>query len=125
MTCPLCHQPFRIGFRSDLISDDSDDFDVKSATESSKINATLEIIRKWVAKGEKVVVFSQWPTVLAILEKFLKGNGVSSAKLIGSMPVGQREHQLVSFKTDPEVRVMLLSSMAGGHRIEPQPWPPL
>lgn len=62
----------------------------------------------------KSVVFSQWTSVLNLIEPHLKQHRIGYTRLDGSMTVQKRNEHLVSFRTSPSVRVLLVSLKAGG-----------
>ncbi|KAJ1936000.1 hypothetical protein EC988_008320, partial [Linderina pennispora] len=64
--------------------------------------------------AEKSVVFSQWTTMLNLIEPQLKRNNIRFARLDGTMSRMQRTANLAKFKNDPGVRVLLVSLKAGG-----------
>ncbi|KAJ1892376.1 hypothetical protein LPJ66_006384, partial [Kickxella alabastrina] len=63
---------------------------------------------------EKCVVFSQWTTMLDLLEPLLRQRGIRFVRLDGKMTRSARETSLRVFKSDPGVEVILLSLRAGG-----------
>jgi len=76
-----------------------------------------------VGRKEKVVVFSQWTSMLDILQNCLSldsttaANGqtpVSYRRLDGSMSQQDRSKAISQFNTDNKVQVLLLSLKAGG-----------
>ena len=60
------------------------------------------------------VVFSQWTTMLDLVEIELRRRKVGYSRLDGSMKRADRTNAIVSFQTDPETVVMLVSIKAGG-----------
>ena len=62
----------------------------------------------------KVVVFSQWTTMLDIIESVLKAHKLKFCRLDGKMVQSQRAKSVSAFNTDPKVRIMLASLKAGG-----------
>ncbi|KAJ2543519.1 hypothetical protein GGF49_002018 [Coemansia sp. RSA 1853] len=63
---------------------------------------------------EKCVVFSQWTSMLNLIEPLLEEQDIRFTRLDGGMPRPQRESNLRRFKQDPDVEVLLLSLRAGG-----------
>jgi len=72
----------------------------------------------------KAIVFSQYNDMLDLVEWRLKsqlGNkGVKSVKLVGSLAMNERRAVLHAFKTQREVRVILMSLKAGGEGLNLQ-----
>jgi len=62
----------------------------------------------------KAIVFSQFVSMLDLIEFRLMRAGVRCVKLNGGMAVQQREAVLTAFKEDPDVQVILISLKAGG-----------
>lgn len=61
---------------------------------------------------DKVIVFSQWTSMLDLVEVALKDEGYSFRRVDGRLSLTQREEQLQNFKTKPDVSVLLLSLRA-------------
>ena len=61
---------------------------------------------------EKVVIFSQWTSMLDILEVPLKEEGYKYRRLDGSMSIAARERAVNNFLDDPTVTVMIMSLKA-------------
>ncbi|KAL1545370.1 helicase-like transcription factor CHR28 isoform X1 [Salvia divinorum] len=109
---------------------------------SSKIKFALEILKSCISKGqsseshdlfifdedvsasdhefeaasvapEKAIVFSQWTSMLDLVEMSLKNNHISYRRLDGTMSIVARDRAVKDFNTDPEVDVMLMSLKAG------------
>jgi SNF2 family DNA or RNA helicase len=62
--------------------------------------------------GDKVIVFSQWTSMLDIVEVALAKEGFEFRRVDGTMSLSQREQQISDFKTDSNVVVLLLSLRA-------------
>ncbi|KAJ2672124.1 hypothetical protein IWW42_003029 [Coemansia sp. RSA 1085] len=63
---------------------------------------------------EKCVVFSQWTSMLDLIEPLLREQKVRFARLDGAMSRPRRESNLRRFERDPDVEILLLSLRAGG-----------
>lgn len=89
---------------------------------STKIEALLQEINKMTAanSGSKALVFSQFTNMLELIEFRLKREGISSAKMTGSMPIASRSNIIISFQTDPSLKVLLISLKAGGEGLNLQ-----
>jgi SNF2 family DNA or RNA helicase len=61
---------------------------------------------------DKVIVFSQWTSMLDLVEAALRDSGYAFRRVDGSLSLAQREEQLCDFKTRPSVCVLLLSLRA-------------
>lgn len=60
------------------------------------------------------VVFSDWTSYLDLVQFALENHGHNIARLDGTMTVKKRRDALHTFKTDPNVTVLLISIRAGG-----------
>lgn len=80
---------------------------------SEKLEACLGLIHNSVASGHKVLLFSQFTSMLDIIEKHLKELGISYYLLTGKTPNNQRMNLIERFNHD-DTNVFLLSLRAGG-----------
>ncbi|KAL0375485.1 UNVERIFIED_CONTAM: Helicase-like transcription factor CHR28 [Sesamum radiatum] len=62
---------------------------------------------------EKAIVFSQWTSMLDLVEMSLKNSCINYRRLDGTMSIAARDKAVKEFNTDPEVDVMLMSLKAG------------
>eukprot|EP00850_Spirogloea_muscicola_P018211 SM000164S02273 [mRNA] locus=s164:226762:245483:+ [translate_table: standard] len=65
-----------------------------------------------VDSTEKAIVFSQWTSMLNLLEAPLQAAGLQFRRLDGTMNVNARERAIAEFSTRPEVTVMIMSLKA-------------
>lgn len=82
--------------------------------EYNEVSAKIEYIKDTVAslpEGDKVVIFSQWTTMLHHIQNHIPD--VVSEMYHGKMTPEQKRNALERFKTDPDVRVMLMSLRSG------------
>ena len=68
----------------------------------------------------KAIVFSQYTSMIEIVEWRLRKEGFTIAKLLGSMPVSQRAANLRAFREDPAVTIILMSLKSGGEGLNLQ-----
>ncbi|GAA0169956.1 hypothetical protein LIER_24330 [Lithospermum erythrorhizon] len=61
----------------------------------------------------KTIIFSQWTTMLDLLQISLDKYGVTYRRLDGTMTLPSRDKGVKEFNTDPKVTVMLMSLKAG------------
>lgn len=80
--------------------------------ESAKLDMCMEIIRETVEAGRKVLVFSQFTSMLDILSDALKERGVSHLYLSGA--TRDRAALIDRFNADANTSVFLISLKAGG-----------
>lgn len=84
---------------------------------STKIDALLErliALRERTEGVEKSIVFSQWTSMLDLLEAPLERAGFSFVRLDGTMSQSQREVSIQKFKKESDCLVFLISMKAGG-----------
>ncbi|MBT5902358.1 MAG: DEAD/DEAH box helicase [Opitutaceae bacterium] len=81
---------------------------------SSKLAAFRELMDEIVDEGHRVLVFSQFTSLLALLREELDSSGIGYAYLDGSMNPTKRQAAVDHFQNDDQVPVFLLSLKAGG-----------
>ncbi|KAF8932902.1 hypothetical protein CPC16_004898 [Podila verticillata] len=88
---------------------------------STKVKALMddlvrakEIADKSGAPIAKSVVFSQWTSMLDLIEDGLRENNIRFTRLDGTMQRNDRTLAMTNFKENPEVSVILISLKAGG-----------
>ncbi|KAK5662085.1 hypothetical protein OQA88_10199 [Cercophora sp. LCS_1] len=111
---------------SELLSNSDSDSDVpvrsrkskkssssNSVMVSSKIRELLSILRREAAE-HKFIVFSQFTSMLDLIEPFLRAqSGLKSVRYDGKMPNDAREAALKALRTDPHTRILLCSLKCG------------
>lgn len=76
------------------------------------------LLRRLFDEGHKVLVFSQFTTQLDILEDYSRElRGWKVCRIDGSVPQESRRRQIDDFNADPDHRLFLLSTRAGGQGI--------
>ncbi|KAJ3925431.1 MAG: P-loop containing nucleoside triphosphate hydrolase protein, partial [Lentinula lateritia] len=83
---------------------------------STKITTVLRILQDIKARpdNEKTIIFSQFTSMLDLIEPFLQRQDIGYSRIDGTMETAKRNKQLKTIKTDPNVTVILLSLMAAG-----------
>ena len=81
--------------------------------ESAKLDACMELVFRAVQSGHKLLLFSQFTSMLERIELRLKKEEIRYHKLTGATSREQRQEMIQSFQTDP-VLVFLISLKAGG-----------
>jgi SNF2 family DNA or RNA helicase len=82
--------------------------------DSTKLEALRELLEESLDDGHRVLVFSQFTSLLALLKEDLSSQGLGYCYLDGSMPVGARQAEVDRFQSSREIPVFLLSLKAGG-----------
>ena len=80
---------------------------------SAKLEQCLELVESCVRSGHKVLLFSQFTSMLDIIAKQLDGAGISYFMLTGATKPAQRLKMVNSFNSD-NTGVFLISLKAGG-----------
>ena len=80
---------------------------------SAKLETCMDLIRNGVNGGHKILLFSQFTSMLRVIEKRLSQEEIACYTLTGSTPKEERLRMVDSFHTDP-VPVFLISLKAGG-----------
>ncbi len=83
---------------------------------SGKWDLFVELLEEALGSGQKVVVFSQYLGMLAIIEQHLRKKGIGFATIKGS--TRDRNEQLKRFQKDPECAVFTASLLAAGVGID-------
>ncbi|RLM73680.1 hypothetical protein C2845_PM15G18740 [Panicum miliaceum] len=81
---------------------------------SAKCQALAELLPSLANNGHRVLIFSQWTTMLDILEWALEVIGVTYRRLDGGTPVTERQTIVDTFNNDRSIFACLLSTRAGG-----------
>lgn len=81
---------------------------------SAKSQALADLLPKLKKDGHRVLIFSQWTSMLDILEWTLEVIGVTYRRLDGSTQVTERQTIVDTFNNDTSIFACLLSTRAGG-----------
>ncbi len=84
-------------------------------TRSSKFDLVLEKIQEGTSEGHKILLFSQFTTILDLFEEALPPMGISSVRLDGTTPLPERKKRVDAFQSDaPESPLVFLASLKAG-----------
>lgn len=81
--------------------------------ESAKLEACLDLVQSAIDGGHKILLFSQYTTMLGILQNRLKEQGISFYTITGETPKDKRLQLVKTFNED-DTKVFLISLKAGG-----------
>jgi DNA repair protein RAD16 len=123
--CPRCHIPLSIDFDQPELEQNEEAVKKNSIinrikmenwTSSTKIEMLVYDLYKLRSKKQtlKSIVFSQFTSMLQLIEWRLRRAGFNTVMLDGSMTPQQRQKSIEHFMTDPDVEVFLVSLKAGG-----------
>lgn len=85
-------------------------------TSSAKIDKLLEILDETARESDnqdKTIIFTQFTTMLDLLERPLQGKGHRYLRYDGSMDIKQRANTVNMFFDDPNIKVLLVSTKCG------------
>ncbi|KAG2732375.1 hypothetical protein G9P44_004792 [Scheffersomyces stipitis] len=129
LQCPVCHIGLSIDLEQTALEVDEELFSKASIVNrikmgshggewrsSTKIEALVEELYKLRSDKHtiKSIVFSQFTSMLDLIEWRLKRAGFQTVKLQGSMSPQQRDNTIKYFMDNTEVEVFLVSLKAGG-----------
>ena len=83
---------------------------------SGKWDLFVELLYEARDSGQKIVIFSQYLDMIAIIESYLKKKGIGYASIKGS--TRDRKEQLCRFRDDPKCEVFVASLLAAGIGID-------
>jgi SNF2 family DNA or RNA helicase len=97
-------------------------FKTSEFSSSTKVEAVLDEVEKMRKKSDKskALIFSQFSAMLELIEFRLKRAGISCLVFRGGMSIEARDNALRIFRTDPTVKVILISLKAGGEGLNLQ-----
>lgn len=81
---------------------------------SGKIDALLDLVTQSIDEGHKILVFSQFTSVLSNIAKAFKVKGITFSYLDGSTPSKARGKLVDDFNNNDDTKVFLISLKAGG-----------
>jgi len=80
---------------------------------SAKLESCIDLIKEATSGGHKILLFSQFTSMLEIIENRLEEEGIKYYSLVGATPKEQRLSLVNSFQTN-DVPVFLISLKSGG-----------
>ncbi|MDR2163577.1 MAG: DEAD/DEAH box helicase, partial [Clostridiales Family XIII bacterium] len=80
---------------------------------SAKLDACMELLYSCIEGGHRILLFSQFTSMLAIIERRIREDGISYCMLTGSTPKTERLRLVNSFN-DGDTPIFLISLKAGG-----------
>lgn len=81
---------------------------------SGKFPKLKKLLQEILAKGHRVLIFSQMTRMLDILEVFLERLNLEFRRLDGQTAVTERQDIIDEFSENKSVPIFLLSTKAGG-----------
>ncbi|MEN2256712.1 C-terminal helicase domain-containing protein [Paraclostridium benzoelyticum] len=81
---------------------------------SSKVDICIEILNEAILNGRKILLFSQFTSVLRLIEEELKNKNIKSMYLNGKTKAKDRINLVNEFNENKNINVFLISLKAGG-----------
>lgn len=81
---------------------------------SGKVQKLKELMEAYIANGDRVLIFSQFTTMMNILEAVFENLNIKFMRLDGSTAMSSRQDIIDQFTTDESIPVFMLSTKAGG-----------
>jgi len=82
--------------------------------DSAKLETFRELLAESIDDGHRLLVFSQFTSLLGLLRAELDEQGLSYCYLDGSTPQKQRQAEVDRYNNSPDIPVFLISLKAGG-----------
>ncbi|KAG1859721.1 SNF2 family N-terminal domain-containing protein [Suillus subluteus] len=86
------------------------DYDLEPST---KMLALIDFLKSWDVSGDKTICYSQWTSMLDLVETLFSRYGIRSLRYDGSMDRISRDNTLVTFKRHDGPKVILISTKCG------------
>lgn len=78
---------------------------------SSKLEALDDLLGSLLAEEDrKVILFSEWTTMLGLIEPLIEKRGAQYVRLDGSVPQKQRQQLVQRFQKDPDCRLFVATN---------------
>lgn len=107
----ICNSPYLFYYPWD---DESDMTLEKLLQTSSKLQLLEQLVPRLIQEGHKVLIFSQFTTMMAFVQDWCDLKGYGHCYLDGNVAQVDREEQIDSFNNDPSKEVFILSTRSGG-----------
>ncbi|KAF2164518.1 hypothetical protein M409DRAFT_25395 [Zasmidium cellare ATCC 36951] len=82
--------------------------------DSGKAKKFAELVKQYADNGDRVLVFSQFTTLMDILEAVLETLQIKFMRLDGTTQIQERQDMIDKFTEDTSITVFMLSTRAGG-----------
>ncbi|KAF2204180.1 hypothetical protein GQ43DRAFT_438170 [Delitschia confertaspora ATCC 74209] len=82
--------------------------------DSGKVKKLVELLTRFKENGDRTLIFSQFTSVMDILEWVFESIGMSFFRLDGQTPIAQRQDMFDEFYADETIPVFMLSTKSGG-----------
>ncbi|KAF9468325.1 SNF2 family DNA-dependent ATPase [Collybia nuda] len=80
---------------------------------SAKMLALIDLLKGWDASGDKTICYSQWTSMLDLIEILFSRHGIQTLRFDGKMDRIARDSTLATFKKQGGPKVILISTKCG------------
>lgn len=81
---------------------------------SAKLDTCVEFVENAMEEGHKLLIFSQFTSMLGLIKERLQKKGIPTYEIIGQTPKAERLKRVNEFNENSDVNVFLISLKAGG-----------
>lgn len=117
-SCPICRE-----YVSDIkkieaknVINEKQKCTLSELKSSAKIQKTIELTKSIIKNGEKIVIVSQWVSMLSIMKNiFQNDNSLKDVKFVtlqGNVSLEQRTINIENFQNDKDIKVCFISLMS-------------
>ena len=116
--CPQCRSDIH-EINKVIDKEETEEENKESLThiDSTKIDYLLDLTNKIVKKGEKIIIVSQWVTMLNIIRNAFSEAKIKFISLQGNIQIKERSKYIKQFETDTETKVCFISLMSSAEGI--------
>jgi SWI/SNF-related matrix-associated actin-dependent regulator of chromatin subfamily A3 len=115
--CPICRQDIEsIENTNEIPNSNNEQHKQDFVFQSAKIKKIQELVNGILQRNEKVVIVSQWVTMLQLIKKVIKMEK-HSITLDGSVSIAKRHQSVSKFQTSSECKICYISLMASAEGI--------
>jgi ATP-dependent DNA helicase len=82
--------------------------------ECGKMALLDRLLSRLLAADHKVLIFSQMTAMLDIMDAYFEEKGILAMRIDGSVSWQERQERMRRFNTEPDAKIFLLSTRAGG-----------
>lgn len=82
--------------------------------DSGKVTTLLSLLKKYKENGDRVLVFSQFTSVMDILGWVFDDHDIAFMRMDGSTPIAERQSLMDDFYADESIGVFMISTKSGG-----------
>jgi SNF2 family DNA or RNA helicase len=115
--CPKCRSEIREIININETETDSENETKITYIESTKIDYLLDLTNKIVKKGEKIIIVSQWVSMLNIIRNAFNEANIKFISLQGDIQIKERSKYIKQFETDTKTKVCFISLMSSAEGI--------